>query len=278
LKKIVKIETRYHFGEEKMKYLLCYILLTTTIFLSATTVTASDFSFYMWDQEISGTAMGQDSSVPGSTTRVEATLANESNNEKGFRLITKFLGLPTEFGYSTMSNSTSLNADGTFNFNGKEFDFNLPMDYEQDATIFEFFPRIPVFSNDKIGINLLFGVKYMDFRAEINGTEAGGGLITEALDEGIPIPQIGARFFIGSLKKGLRIELMAKHLDIEVSGTNVKSLDAEVIAYFKTVGGIDFFMGWRMMDQTIIVDEDQATEAGVAIKNSGLMYGGRIRF
>ena len=193
--------------------------------------------------------------------------------------MTKFLGFPTEFGYTSMANSTSLDADGTFSFGGKEFDFSQPMNYVQDVNIYEFFPRIPIFSNDKVGINLLFGVKYMDFKAEVSGAESGSGIaISEALDEDVPIPQIGARFFIGSLKQGLRIELMAKYLDVEISGVKVKSLDAEAIAYVKTIGGIDGFFGWRLMEQTIITDENQDNEAGLDIKNSGIVFGGRIRF
>jgi len=247
--------------------------------LSVTTVVASDFSFYMWDQEISGTVFGQDTSVPGVSSRVEASIVEDTNKDKGFRFVSTFLGLHTEFGYNTLENSTTLDGSGTFTFGGEEFDLDLAdADYDQNVKVYEFFPRLPLFSKDKFGLNLLLGVKYMQFEGTVSGTALGGGSTSHALDDNILLPQIGIRCFIGSLKKGLRVELMAKYLDVEIGGINAKALDAEAIAYVTTPTGIDLFFGWRMMDQNIVDNEGKSTEAGVEIKNSGLLYGGRIRF
>ena len=246
--------------------------------LTVRTVAASDFSFYMWDQTVSGKAFGQDSSIPGVITKVDATLEKDRNNEKGFRLVSTFIGGPTEFGYTTISNATALNADGSFYFNGKEYDFTQPLNYKQSSKMYEFFPRIPLFSTGPIGLNLLIGIKALDIQAQVSGTDGTANPITEEIDEFIPVPQIGVRCFLGNIKKGLRVELMVKYIKGELSGTAVDVLDLEAVAYVKGKGGMDFFVGWKSMDLEVILDEDTAQEAGVELKNSGIMYGGRIRF
>jgi opacity protein-like surface antigen len=252
------------------------ICLIGAILLSLSTASAKDISLYMWNQTISGDAYGRDSAT---STRTKATLNEDTNNDKGFRLVAHFLGAPTEFGYTTISNDTSMNAEGTFSFNGTDFNFAQPLDYSQDIKMYEWFPRLPVFSTDKIGINLLLGVKCLDFKAAVSGTEdVSGTPITETMDEFIPVPQIGARFFIGSLTKGLRFEFMAKYLKLKISDYNVKALDAEAVAYVKGKAGFDFFIGWKLMNLNAITDEGSTTEAGIDLKNSGLMYGARLRF
>lgn len=252
------------------------ICLFLGILLSPVTSSAKDISFYMWNQTISGEAHGRSVSA---STKAKANLGDDTNNDKGFRLVTNFLGVPTEFGYTTISNNTSMDTDGTFSFNGKDFDFTLPLDYAQDIKMYEWFPRLPILSNDKIGINLLLGIKALDFKAAVTGTEDGSGTqLTEAVDEFVPVPQIGARFFIGSLTKGLRVELMAKYFALTYSDVDYKALDAEAIAYVKGKAGFDFFFGWKLMELKLTRYENTSSEAGVDIKNSGLVYGARLRF
>ncbi len=237
---------------------------------------AGDIMLYSWDQEVSGTAHGRDS---GTGASVNGSLREDSNREMGFRFYTKFLGRKFEIGYFTMDNRSVLDATGAFSFNGTDFNVGLPINFQLDANVFEFFPRWSIVSKDGSSLDLLFGIKLFDMQAEVTGTNQATGLaITEELDEMVPVPQIGFHFRIGELKKGLRFEGIYKTLDIKVSDVDVKLQDIQFFAAYRTSEDFDVIVGWRKISNDFTVDEGAADEAGVDIENDGIFFGGRLNF
>ena len=250
--------------------LTCLVLVG----LLASTAMAGDIMLYSWDQEISGTARG---SSGGAT--VSGSLREDSNREVGARFYTKFLGRKFEIGYFTMDNDTVIDATGAFSFNGRDYNVGLPINFDLDANVFEFFPRWSIISKDGSSLDFIFGLKLMDMQATVAGTEAGTGTtISEEIDEMVPVPQIGIHFRIGELKKGLRFEGIYKTLDIGIGDVDVKLLDAQFFAAYRTSQDFDFVVGWRKISNDFVVDEGKADEAGIDIENDGIFFGGRLNF
>ena len=243
-------------------------------------LSAADFTVFRWNSETTGTLQGEwDLGTLGSG-KTEATFQPAKSNEVGFRLVMKVFSIPTEFSFNGISNSGGLTSGGEFQFKGVDFDTSQPMKYSMDTEVIDWFPRFPVLKKRRFGVDAILGVKAVFLDTTVEGTEDGtGNPVSSNLTAFVPVPMIGARVYLGDLRKGkFRIEAMARYFRMSLYETRIKALDAEIVTFAPIGANIDVFGGWRWREQDITFDYDENNRAGSIIDSDGLFYGLRYRF
>ena len=250
------------------------------IVLTPSLLSAADFTVFQWKNETTGTLEGEFDIGSLGSGKTEATMESASSSEFGFRLVIKMFSIPTEFSFSNISASGALSSAGEFQFKGVDFDTSQPMQYALETTVLDWFPRFPVYKRRRFGIDAMLGVKAVFMDTTVTGTEDGtANPVSSNLSAFVPIPMIGARVYLGDLRKSkFRIEAMARYFRLSLYGARIKALDAEIVTYAPIGGNIDVFGGWRWREQDITFNYDDNNRAGSNIDSDGLFYGLRYRF
>ena len=107
---------------------------------------------------------------------------------------------------------------------------------------------IDVIALDMLRVGLLGGVNYMDLNFALSGIDASSGLrVNETIDEGLPIPVLGARADVGIIED-LRVGAQVLGLNLDVEDFDIDFLDFEAMLHYEPVPWVEAFVGYRAIN------------------------------